>query len=129
MFWWMSDNGLNMAIVNFNHVLPDPFDELAGTLMVQHWKDGKVSKESLLEIATELDKNHFLLKTNLQPKEWAVIAEHNQKFSRAPITTFFQAAKDKRFSHLVRRSLYRARHKKARAQSIQSSEFSFGVFA
>ncbi len=49
--------------------------------MMQHWKDGKVSKESLLEIATELDKNRFLPKKTLQPKEWALIAEHNQKFS------------------------------------------------
>jgi hypothetical protein len=129
MFWWMSDGGLNMAFVNFNQILPNRFDELAGTLMIQHWKDGKVSKESLLEIATELDKNRFLPKKTLQPKEWALIAEHNQKFSRAAITTFLRAAKHKRFSHLVRRSLYRARHRKTTAKSIQSSEFSFGVFA
>jgi hypothetical protein len=47
---------------------------------------GKLSGKSLLEIALELDKNHFLPKKSLQPKEWAVIAEHNQHFPRAAIT-------------------------------------------
>jgi hypothetical protein len=38
MYWWMSGKGLNMAIVEPSHVLPDPFGELAGTLTIQHWK-------------------------------------------------------------------------------------------
>jgi hypothetical protein len=49
MYWWMSDCGLNMAIVDQKHVLPDPFDELAGTLMIQHWKDGSVVHPSKLD--------------------------------------------------------------------------------
>lgn len=87
-----------MAIVDPGHDLPHPFDELAGTLMIQHWKDRRLSKESLLEIATALDKNHFPLKITLHPKEWAVIAEHNEKHPRAAIKTLAQAANDKRFT-------------------------------
>ena len=51
LYWWVSENGLNMASVDPNHVLPDPFDELAGSLTIQHWKNGKLSAKSLLEIA------------------------------------------------------------------------------
>lgn len=129
MYWWMSEKGLNMDIVAFVDVLPDPFDELASTLTIRHSKNGKISKESLFEIAAELDKSHFLLKNELQPREWGAIAYHNQKHSRAAVTTFSQAAKNKRFCRFVRKSLYRARDKKALIQSAVSSIRSVGLFA
>jgi hypothetical protein len=129
MYWWMSDKGLNMAIVDPNHVLPDPFEELAGALMIQHWKDGRLSKESLSEIATELDKNRFFLKDNLQPNEWAAIAEHNQKHSRAAIKTFVQAVRNPRFSRFIRRRLYRARYKRNLTRSPHLSMLETGLYA
>jgi hypothetical protein len=121
MYWWVSENGLNMAIMDPNHILPDPFDELAGSLTIQHWKNGRLSTKNLLEIAAELDKNQFPLNGNLQPNEWFTIAEHNQKSSRTPIKTFLEAAKHRRFGRLVRRCLYRARHKKMQAKSARTT--------
>ena len=120
LYWWVSENGLNMASVDPNHVLPDPFDELAGSLTIQHWKNGKLSAKSLLEIAAELDKNCFLVKENLQPGEWQCIAEHNQRRAKEPIRTFVGAAKHRRFGRLVRRCLYRARRKKTQAKSVRT---------
>jgi hypothetical protein len=102
---------------------------LAGTLMIQKSKDGRLSTQSLLEIATELDKKNFHLKENLQRKEWDLIAHHNQKWARAPIKTFVEAANHKRLSRLVRRSLYRAHDKKDRAQSSRLSVPYFGLYA
>src|ERR1700690_1574859 len=33
MYWWVSNKGLVVATVDSNYVLPDPFDEVAGSLM------------------------------------------------------------------------------------------------
>lgn len=129
MYWWVSDKGLNMEIIEPSYVLADRFDELAGTLMIQKLKDGRLSTQSLLEIAAELDNNNFHLKENLQRKEWEEIAHHNQKRARAPIKTFVEAANHKRLSRFVRRSLYRARDQKTRALSPRLSVPYFGIYA
>jgi hypothetical protein len=110
MYWWISDKGLNMAIVQPGSLL-SPFEELAGKLTSRHWKNGKLSSESLLAIARELDEKDFLLKHALQPNWRRKLAEHNQQFSRVAVTTFERAAGHPVFVRAVRLSLSAMRKK------------------
>jgi hypothetical protein len=120
MRWWISDNGLHMAIVRPGAKQLSSFDELGGRLTSISWKDGKLCREALWEIVRALDEKKFSLKDELQPKQWKEIAEYNQKWPHRAIKTFEQAARNPRFVCSVRRRLYVARQKFAQAHSALS---------
>lgn len=124
MRWWISDKGLNMAVVPPERTPITRFNELAGSLTIDRWdKTGSkkgLSPDSLFEIAKRLDEEGFELKAPLQPAEWDAISKHNQKNPRKAVTTFDLAARDSRFTRSVRRCIYRAREKQLRAVAIQS---------
>jgi len=124
MRWWITDKGLNMGGVVPDRVQLSPFDELAGKLTLANWK-GRLSKDAFLEIAKELDKAGFCLKDELQPAQWTVIAQHNQKYSKNAIRTFDQAARNPRFTRYIRKRLYIARNK-MKDISTAIPEVSFG---
>lgn len=114
VYWWVSEKGLNMAVESPQAPLSS-FDALAGRLTTARWKNG-LSQSALIEIAKEIDAHGFKLHDELQPAYWKLIAEHNQKKSRDPITTFEQAILP-RFSRGIRRRLYIARTKFEKTQS------------
>jgi len=109
MQWWISEKGLNIAILPAENAQLSAFDQLAGRLTVEHWKEGKLSKDALHLIAKALDEVPFTLKAELQRAQWLPIAKYNRENSKKPIKTFLQAAHNPRFVRGVRRRLYLAR--------------------
>jgi hypothetical protein len=55
MKWWISENGLNMAVVPEAAYLSG-FNKLAGELAVSKEKNRRLSKDAVLEIATAIDE-------------------------------------------------------------------------
>jgi hypothetical protein len=110
MFWWISDKGLNMVDIDPVYRLKE-FDRVAGQLASKHWIKGRLSKESFLEIAKELDAKRFVLRDELQPEWRKKVSGHNQKAARKEINSFEKAALDFRFRRGVRRRLYVARER------------------
>jgi hypothetical protein len=117
MIWWISDQGLNMAIAAPDRMLISSFDDLAGRLTAARWRGGRLSKEALNEIAKALDQASFSLREHLQPAQWKQIAQHNQLHPRAPIKTFEEAIHRRQFARAVRRRLYVARQAHEKAHS------------
>jgi pyridoxine/pyridoxamine 5'-phosphate oxidase len=111
MCWWISKDGLNMAIVSKAAAKLSRFDELAGKLYVARLNGRELSQEILVVIAKELDAAGFVLRTELQSKQWRSIAEHNQKNPRQPIKTFEKACLHPVSRRAVRRWMYVAREK------------------
>jgi hypothetical protein len=109
--WWISKEGLNMAIVPPAAAKLSEFDELAGKLYVDMSKDGKLSKDLLKMIAKKLDTAGFTLKKQLQPAQWTPIATYNQKYARKPIKTFEQACQHRLSVRSIRKRLYVARER------------------
>jgi len=108
MQWWISKNGLNMAIVPPAMAELSRFDEFAGKLYVDGSKTSELSDELLMTIVKELDVAEFTL-AELQPAQRKPIFEHNQKNSRQAIKTFKKACFYPRFVRPIRRRLYVAR--------------------
>jgi hypothetical protein len=117
MRWWISKDGLNMAIVTPALARLSGFDELAGKLYVEMSQDGKLSKEILTVIAQRLDLAEFTLKEQLQPAQWKAIARHNQKYAREAIKTFARACQHRISKHSIRKRLYVARDRYMAANS------------
>jgi hypothetical protein len=107
--WWIEADGLVVDEISSELGPLSAFDLHAGSMAVEHIKNGRLDKDSLLIIAEQLDARGFLLKENLQPAQWRPIAEYNQKHSRTPIRTFAKAVNNPKFSRGVRRRLYVAR--------------------
>jgi hypothetical protein len=88
-------------------------------LMMEHFIDGKLSKERLVIIAKTLDKARMTLEGNLQPAHWQQIKENNQNPKRfsffSPVETFSQAVRNKKFARFVRIRLYYARDRYVRS--------------
>lgn len=121
MHWWISKEGLNMAIVPPRAANLSRFDEFAGNLCVDKWKDGKLSKDSLVAIAKEVDVARFTLKEELQPAQWKPIAEYNKRNPRQPIKTFEKVSRNLLYVRSVRRRLYVARERYIKANFLDSS--------
>jgi hypothetical protein len=128
MRWWISERGLNMAIVPPDEML-NYFDSFAGELCIRHWKDG-LSEENLKFITEALDAKAAEMKwkflDSFEPAARKKIAEYNKKDSGRPIKTFEQAAAHPRFVRLVRQRLYRARERFLRVQASGLSSISHG---
>jgi len=114
--WWMEADGL---------VIDEPaaevgplkdFDRFAGELVAATWAEGHLAEQDFIAIAKQLDEKGFVLKACLQPAQWKLIAEHNQKYARGAIKTFEAAAIHPRFSRAIRRRLYLARDRYLNAQ-------------
>jgi hypothetical protein len=114
MRWWISKEGLNIAIVPPTVPPLSRFDRLAGKLYVDKSKNGALSKELLMAIATKLDTAQFSLKRELQRAQWKTIALHNQTYSDRPIKTFKKACQPM-FARYVRKRLYLARDRYLKA--------------
>jgi len=123
MWWWITDNGLNMACLEPKpvHSRLCEFDAFAGKLMDEHRKAKRISKDSLILIAKALDAKSFLLRDYLQPGYWKAIAEHNKSKPKQAIRTFSQAVQKDRFVRGVRKRLCVAREK-FRADQIRVRE-------
>ncbi len=121
MRWWISKEGLNMAVLPPAAAKLSRFDELVGKLYFEASKDGKLSKQILVVIAKELDAAGFLLKEQLQPAGWKPIAEYNQKHPRQAIKTFEQACLHRLSGRAVRKRMYVAREKYVKANTPVSS--------
>lgn len=123
MRWWISEKGLNMAIVPLEELLGQ-FDLLAGKLCCDHWKNGRISKTDLRLIARELDaraaeiEGAFL--ERFEPSARKKIAEYNQKHPRATIKTFEQVIDKPTLVRLVRKRLYRAHERFLRSKALCS---------
>jgi hypothetical protein len=115
MRWWMSADGLTMAVVPPEETFRvPPFDALAGRLSADHWENGGLSDTDLLAISKELDKAGFSPKSEIERARWKPIVEYNQKYSKKAVRTFEEAARGD-FAYPVRRRLYRAREKYLKA--------------
>ena len=113
--WWMEEKGLVVGDARNGLDQISRFDRIAGALVAEHWNAGRLKKESLVQIAEELDREGFQLRDNLQPAQWKLIANHHQKIRRQAIRSFSDGVKDRRFAGAVRRRLYVAcdRYEKA----------------
>jgi hypothetical protein len=120
MRWWISKKGLNMAIVPPAAAKLSRFDEFAGKLCVDRWKDGKLSKKSLIEVAKKLDAVSFTLR-ELQPAQWGPISKYNQMNSRQAFKTFGQVCRYPKYVRSIRRRLYVARERYMKANFPVSS--------
>ena len=113
--WWIEVEGLVVEEMRSELGPLSEFDRIAGALVIEHSRDGKLSVEALELIAARLDEKGFQLNGNLQKAQWKPISEYNQKHARTPIKSFASAVKRDQFVHNVRRRLYvaRDRYKKA----------------
>jgi hypothetical protein len=113
--WWMEEDGLVVDEVSAELGPLSDFDRIAGALVVERLKNGKLSTTSLESIASKLDAEGFQLKRDLQPAQWKPISEYNQKHSRTPIKSFCAVVRRPQFVRILRRRLYvaRDRYKKA----------------
>jgi hypothetical protein len=115
MQWWVSEKGLNMAVVTPEAAQISNFNKLTGELCVSKEKNGKLSADAVLAIAKAIDESKFTLDKELQPAQWKPIAEYNRKYSKRAIKTFEQATTNTKFVRCVRRRLYAARDKYRKA--------------
>jgi hypothetical protein len=122
--WWMEESGLVVSEVSSELGPLSDFDRVAGSLFLEHSKNGTLSLQSLAWIADKLDAEGFQLKQHLQPAQLQPITKYNQKYSREPIRTFSAAVRRPHLVRSVRRRLYvaRARYKKA----LRSAQPIFG---
>jgi len=90
-------------IADFSHL--SEFDCRAGELGISLRENGRLSMEAVLAIAKELDASGIELKHSLQPAQWKLISEHNQKFSKKPIRTFEAALRHTKFVRQIRKRL------------------------
>ena len=109
MVWWISDDGLHMAVREPKSSVLRDFDEFAGRLTAAHSNNRHLSKAALLHIAEAIDAKGFMLKEQLQPTPRQMVAAYNQKYTHKPIKTFHAAAGHPRFARHIRRRLYLAR--------------------
>jgi hypothetical protein len=116
MRWWMEKDGLviDIAPQHSANRLPE-FDRIAGKLVCDATRHGKLSTDTVGKIAAGLDAAGFTLSENLQPAQWKPIADHNRKHAKSAIKTFAAAVSNPKFVRSVRRRLYvaRDRHQKA----------------
>lgn len=118
MHWWFSKDGLNMLSGQLAAHEISAFDKLAGKLVLDGSKNGRISKELLMAIAEELDKAGFTLKKELQLAQWAPIGSHNQIRGRGnPITTFVGVCQKRLLAKWVRKRLYVARERYLKSRS------------
>ena len=54
MYWWITDNGLKMRRLEPGRPALSEFDELAGKMAEENWKNAHLSWEALLNIALAL---------------------------------------------------------------------------
>jgi hypothetical protein len=111
MRWWISENGLNMAVVPPRAAQLSDFNKLVGELALSRQSNGKLSRDAILEIARAVDEAGYTLEKELQPAQWKVIAKHNQTYSKLAIKTYEQAVRNRKFVRCVRRRVYVAREK------------------
>lgn len=117
MEWWVTDEGLHMAVVPPISAVPDlpAFDQFAGPLVIGKWdektvrRNTRLTEEALQEIAVELDNTKVKLFDVLRPKQREGLMKYNELMSRNGINTFEALAKSDRFSRILRRRLYVAR--------------------
>lgn len=76
MYWWITDNGLNMQRVEPGRPALSDFDEFAGKMTEENWKNARLSWEALLNIARALDKKKLPLLENLQPAQRKTTTTH-----------------------------------------------------
>jgi hypothetical protein len=107
--WWMDADGLVIAEPAAELGPLDPFDRFVGELVALKWKQNRLCTDDFLEITKQVDAKGFELKPCLQPAQWKLIAEYNQKFARNAIRTFEAAASNAKFTRSIRRRLYVAR--------------------
>lgn len=118
MYWWITDNGLNMQRVEPGRPAISDFDEFAGKMTEENWKNARLSREALLNIARALDKKKLPLLDNLQPAQRKAVVSFNQSNSRKnPIRNFEQAACHRRIVRHIRKRLYVSRNRFNRANA------------
>lgn len=115
MQWWISGNGLNMAVVTPEAAQLSDFNRLSGGPAMSKEKNGRLSKDAVLEIAKAIDEAGYTLQKELQPAQWKPIARYNQTYSTRAIKTFEKAVENSKFIRCVRRRLYVARDKYRKA--------------
>lgn len=123
MQWWMEKGGLvidtaapdtsQLSEVDTSQL--SEFDRMAGKLTFDGTQNGRLSADTIRQIADELDRAGFALAKNLQPAQWKPIAAYNQKYSRNAIKTFAMVASNPNFVRSVRRRLYVARERYQKA--------------
>jgi len=115
MQWWVSEKGLNMAIVTEGPVLM-AFDEVAGQLMVdaQHRsRAGRIAQAEYGKIAAALDAAGFKPKQYLERGPRKDLSAWNQKHPNQAIHTFSEATARKLswLNRGIKKRLYRAADK------------------
>ena len=117
MRWWITMQGLVVDRLEAVSNLSD-FDVAAGRLMLEHFKNGRLPKESLAAIAQILDEQHFSLKSQVRESFWKKIAEYNQRYPKSAIKTFRRAVEYRPHGRTaVRKALYVARDRFLRSQN------------
>ena len=117
MQWWISRQGLNMAVVPPAMAKLSRFDEFAGKLYVDGSKTSKLSHKLLMTIVKRLDVSEFSL-NELQRAQLKPINEYNQRNPRKAIKTFEKACLHPRFIRSIRRRLYVARDRYMKAHFL-----------
>lgn len=114
MYWWVSANGLNMAVIRDRAVLN--FDAIAARLMedARHRsKTGRIAHEEYVKIADALDEAKLDLSGHLERACQKALKNWNQKNSNRAIHTFRAALTSKLpwLGRGVKKRLYRAEQK------------------
>jgi hypothetical protein len=86
--WWLSKQGLVVAMVGPKDRPLSDFDRKAGELWLAHAIDGELPYDALVQVAGELDAANFPFKENLEPAQWKVFAAEAERTKEpAPKTT------------------------------------------
>lgn len=120
MRWWMEADGLVVDEVPPELDSLSPFDRIVGPLSIQLQQNGRLSRDAINSISSELDAKGFKLKEHLQRQEREDVAAHNRKRTGNQIVSFASAAKSRDFHKSMRRSIYRARDRYKEALRLQS---------
>jgi hypothetical protein len=115
MRWWMEKDGLVIDAVPLSANRLSDFDQKAGKLVCEGTTDGKLSADSVRQIAAGLDAAGFSLSESLQPAQWKPIADHNRKHAKSAIKTFAAAVSHPKFVRSIRLRLYVARERYQKA--------------
>lgn len=109
--WWLEKGGLVIDTIAPDESQLSEFDRVAGKLVYDGTQNGRLSADTIRQIADDLDEARFTLAENLQPAQWKPIANHNQKFAKKAIKTFAAAVSNPRLVYYIRRRLYVARER------------------
>lgn len=120
--WWLSKEGLVVAMVGPKDRPLSDFDRKAGELWLEHAINGRLPYAGLVKVAAELDAAGFSLEESLEAAQWKVFAAEAERTKKPAPKTFAEAVRSPKHQERIRQVRLRLSRAKARyGKSIYGS--------